>query len=264
MKKKDEKAYFNLLWGQMLSHFKAFLETEQQEELHLFRVQVKKLRAMMELLDAGCTKKKFKKNFKPIRKIFKHCGGIRSAYINLQFAVHYQFKNEEFLMARLYEIEKGTAEVKEMGRQYLKTMKTVYENIEPELKSLDDSAILEFYKSAIAKVASVISELQFNEELHRARKQIKILMYNRKMAQKALDGKLNVCTDYLDKVQDLIGDWHDNTLALQLFSSAQVNYPPVVAKIKKQEIRLKRSITALMHDFEKKTIPDGIAAEQTE
>jgi CHAD domain-containing protein len=264
MKKKDGQVYFNLLWDQMLTHFKAFLETEQQEELHFFRVQVKKLRAMMELLDAGNSKKKFKRDFKPIRKIFRHCGNIRGAYINLQFGVLYQYKNEEFLMARLQEIKTGTCQVKEMGKQYLKTIKAVYENIEADLKSVDDEAILEFYRSGIDRIGAVIADLKFNDELHSVRKQIKILMYNRKMAQRALDGKLNIDTDYLNKLQDLIGDWHDNTLALELFCSPEVNYLPIVTKIKRQEIRLKRSITALVHDFNKKIILSGAAIKQAD
>lgn len=218
---------------------------------------------MMELLDADSSKKKFKKDFKPIRKIFKHCGNIRNAYINLQFGVQYQYKNEEFLMARLYEIETGIKEVKEMGKQYLKTIKIAHEDIDYDLKALDDDAILEFYRSRVNRVANVIAHLQFNDELHSARKQIKILMYNRKMAHKALDGKLNIDTDYLDKLQSLIGDWHDNTLALELFCSPDINYPPIITKIKKQNTRFKRTITALAHDFEKKVILNEAVNKQS-
>jgi hypothetical protein len=43
-------------------------------------------------------------------------------------------------------------------------------------------------------------------------------------------------------------------LALELFSSAESNYKPVITKIKRQNTRLKRSIAVLVQDFEKKAI----------
>jgi hypothetical protein len=69
-----------------------------------------------------------------------------------------------------------------------------------------------------------------------------------------LDGKLQISNDYLDKLQTLIGDWHDNVLALELFSSNGFNSKPIITKIKSQNTRLKRSITAMAHDFERKAI----------
>jgi CHAD domain-containing protein len=254
MKRKDEKVYFNNQWELMVAHFKAFIKTSDQEELHLFRVQVKKLRAMLELLDICSSKHQLSKDFKPVRKIFKHCGDIRNAYINLQLGVNYQFKNEEFLLGQLYAIEKGTNEVKEQAGDYLKTIKLAHHAIEDDLKAVDNDAILEFYKTKLDQITYALDHLQFNDELHDARKQIKTLLYNRKIAHKALEDKLQINNDYLDKLQGLIGDWHDNTLALELFSAAELNYKPVITKIKRQDTRLKRSIAVLVQEFRKKAV----------
>ena len=45
MKRKTEKVYFDELWEGMTNHLKAFIDAGDQEELHLFRVQVKKIGA---------------------------------------------------------------------------------------------------------------------------------------------------------------------------------------------------------------------------
>jgi CHAD domain-containing protein len=254
MKKKDEKAWFNDQWQLMLTHFKGFIKTDDQEELHQFRVQVKKLRAMLELLDTDSSKHPLSRDFKPVRKVFKHLGNIRNAYINLQLGVRYQFENEEFLLGQLYEIEKGTNEVKELAGKYLKTIKLAHSHIEDDLKAVDDDAVLLFYKTKLDQLTTALDHLQFNDELHNARKQIKTLLYNRKIANKALDGKLQINNDYLDKLQGLIGDWHDNILALELFSTAELAYKPVITKIKRQDSRLKRSIAVLVQEFRKKAI----------
>jgi len=254
MRKKKEKIYFNSQWDEMTDHLKKFIENGEQEELHLFRVQVKKLRAMLELLDANSEKHPLQKDFKPVRKIFKRCGEIRNAFINLQYGQRFQFKNEDFFMNHLYEIEKGTDEVKELGKQYLKAIKSAHDDIGDDLQHIGNKDIVEFYKARLYNIGSFLENLQFNEELHATRRQIKTLMYNRKIAYDALDGKLQISNDYLDKLQTLIGDWHDNVLALELFSSAGFHSKAVITKIKSQNTRLKRSISSLAHDFERKAV----------
>src|SRR4051812_27352418 len=123
MKRKDEQGCFNDLWELMVTHFKAFVKNGDQEELHQFRVQVKKVRALLQLLDICSPANRLSKDIKPVKKIFKHCGEIRNAYINLQLSVRYQFKNEEFLLNQVSQIEKGTNEVNERRKEYLEKMK---------------------------------------------------------------------------------------------------------------------------------------------
>src|ERR1700744_5341833 len=118
MKKKEEKDYFNDQWQQMLIHFKNFVKTGDQEQLHVFRVGVKKLRAMLQLFDATSSKKKLSRDFKPVRKIFKHCGEIRNAYINIQLGAHYHFADENFIVGQLQEIENGIRDIKKLERKY--------------------------------------------------------------------------------------------------------------------------------------------------
>jgi CHAD domain-containing protein len=239
----------------MLIHFKNFIKTGDQEQLHLFRVQVKKLRAMLELFDITSSKKQLSKDFRPVKKIFKHCGEIRSAYINMKLGAQYQFTDEDFLMGQLYQIEKGIVDVKELEKVYLKAIKVAHNDIAEDLKQVRNADIVAFYKTKLEEIANKLINMQFDEGLHDARKQLKILVYNKNIARKALeDGELSISDDYLDKLQGLIGDWHDNILALQLFSAPELKDKPVVTKIKKQDIRFKRSITALARNFDKKAV----------
>ena len=85
--------------------------------------------------------------------------------------------------------------------------------------------------------------------MHTNRKLIKILVYNHKLAEKALTGSLQFNIDYLDKLQEAIGKWHDNLLAEQLFSSPELNDKAIVGKIKRLNAKVKRGITTLTEDF---------------
>jgi len=252
MKKKTERAYFNELWDEMTASLEDFLKHADQEKLHKFRVQVKKIRALLMLLDVALSQKKLSKNFKPVRKIFKDGGVIREAYINIQLSSHYELKNEEFILEQVNDMEKAIVSFRENAKKYLKVIKTIHSEIENELESIADEQVNEFYKDQLEQIAVTLSLNQFNDALHEARKKIKTLIYNRKVAAKALEGNLDLNHNYLDKLQGQIGDWHDTILAMQLFSAPNLDAKPVVTRIKRQHSRLQRSISKLSADFWKR------------
>ena len=254
MKRKTERAYFNELWREMTASLEGFLEDVDQEKLHKFRVQVKKIRALLTLLDAALSQKKLSKNFKPVRKIFKHGGVIREAYINIQLSSHYELKNEEFILEQVNDMEKAITEFRDNGKKYLKTIKITHSEIEDDLETITDEQVNEFYKNQLEQIAVTLSSNQFNDALHDARKKIKTLVYNRKVAATALEGNLDLNNDYLDKLQGQIGDWHDTILAIQLFSAPNLNAKPVITRIKRQHTRLQKSISKLSADFWKRAV----------
>jgi CHAD domain-containing protein len=249
MKKKKETKYLDKEWKVMNMHLKAFLETGDQEELHKFRVQIKKLGAMLRLFESTSKHNRLLKDFKPVKKIFKYAGHIRDAYTNLQLGLHYEFKNEAFETGQQTIIENGTREFQHQGKKYLKNIKETYKQVKKQLTRVDDSLIAEYYKKRLEEIAVNLTVSGFNEDMHTNRKLIKILVYNHKLADKALNGSLSFNSDYLDQLQNSIGKWHDNVLAAQLFSSPELNDKPVVTLIKRKNAGIKRSISVLADDF---------------
>src|ERR1700684_3788915 len=96
MKRKKEAKYLNKHWKKMQNGLKSFMQTDDKEQLHVLRVEVKKLRAMLTLIETVTHSKKLHKLFKPVRKVFKHAGEIRNAQINIELAHKYQLHNEKF------------------------------------------------------------------------------------------------------------------------------------------------------------------------
>jgi CHAD domain-containing protein len=252
MKRKIEKAYFNELWHELTASLEDFLKGGDQEKLHKFRVQVKKLRALLTLIDVALSQKKLSKIFKPVRKIFKHGGLIREAYINIQLSSHYNLKNDEFIQDQVNEMENAAAGFRENGKKYLKVIKTIHGELEGALEAIADEQVNEFYKDQLEQIAATLGSNEFSDALHDCRKRIKTLIYNRKVAGKALEGNLDLNNDYLDKLQDQIGNWHDTILAMQLFSSPHLDAKPVITRIKRQHTRLQKSISKLSSDFWKR------------
>ena len=266
MKRKAEKTHFNTLWAVMTASLEDFLKTSDQEKLHQFRVQVKKLRAFLMLVDAALSQNALSKQFKPVRKVFKDGGKIREAYINLQLGSHYKLANEEFILNQVNDMDREINDFRANAKRYRKVIKAAHDELEDGLETIDDDRIGEFYREQLEQIAMVLNDHQFDEALHDCRKKIKVLVYNRKIADKALDGNLDLDNTYLDKLQGRIGDWHDTILAIQLFSAPEItNAQSVITKIKRQNTRLRKSISDLSGDFWRKatlTVGDPHSGQQ--
>jgi len=253
MKKKEETKYLDKEWKQMNIHLKAFLESGDQEELHRFRVQIKKVKAMLSLFENTSRQHQdLLKGFKPVKEIFRYAGHIRDAYTNLQLSERYNLKNEAFETSQQKIIEEGTTEFQHQGKKHLKHIKDAYKHLKKQLTSVHNSSIAEYYKKQLEEISANFAISAFNEDMHTNRKLIKILVYNHKLADKALNGSVPFNTQYLDKLQGAIGEWHDNIVAAQLFSTPELNDKPVVTKIKRKNAGVKRSITLMADDFLKK------------
>lgn len=259
MKKKEEAKHLDKEWKAMGTHLANFLETGDQEALHKFRVQIKKLRAMLSLFEGTSDQPGLLKSFKPVRKIFKHAGTVRDAYMNLQLGEMYAIKNDAFSLSQQRIIDEGTVEFRQNGKKFIKDIKQAYKLLKKQLPGVENHAVAGYYKKQLRAIATNLAVSGFTEDMHTNRKLIKILVYNHKLAEKALNGTVPFNAPYLDKLQEAIGKWHDNLVAVQLFSSPELNDKPVVNKINRKNASIKRSITALAQDFMKKAATIEVA-----
>ena len=207
---------------------------------------------MLNLFETTSQQPGLMKDFKPVKKIFKYAGNIRDAYTNLQLGQRYELKNEQFETGQQRIIEEGIVEFRDNGKKFIRTIKDSYKSLKKQLPHVGDKEVAGYYKNLLEQISVNLAVSGFNKDMHTNRKLIKILVYNHKLAAKALDGQIPFNADYLDKLQNAIGQWHDNLVAEQLFSSPELNDKPTVTKIKRKNVGVKRSITSLADDFLKK------------
>ncbi|GAB2690264.1 hypothetical protein GCM10027037_11510 [Mucilaginibacter koreensis] len=262
MKRKDESKYLAKHWKKMQQGLKAYLKTDDKEQLHTLRVEVKKLRAMLTLMQTITRNKKLLKLFKPVKAVFKHAGEIRNSQINLELAQQYQLHNDEFEHTQRQHMEQCAEEFKQKAPQYLKKLKRANHRIKNSLKRVPDKSVAGFYKDQLKQIASSLAIPHFDEGLHDCRKQMKVLMYNHSLSEKALQDRVEFNEQYIDDLQSHIGDWHDHVLAIELFASPEVQDKPVVNKIKRENRKTEKNITELTRDFlNKATTPVGESTE---
>ena len=247
MKKKEERQYFDKEWKDMKASLKSYLRDEGPEDLHQFRVQVKKLYAFLTLAGSVEHHQRLTKHFKPVKGVFKRAGDIRNVYINLELGKANQINNSAFANSQHQLLENATEKFKLNKVKHLKKIKGAYKVLKNEIKPISDIYINLFYQNRLQQISNYLAALKFNDQLHKSRKLVKILMYNNKLVHAKLDISFN--RDYLDRVQTAIGEWHDNMLATRLLLNYEAKDKLEVISLKKAHTKLKNQITALVKDF---------------
>ncbi|WP_461451382.1 CHAD domain-containing protein [Mucilaginibacter sp.] len=261
MKSKEQIKYFDEEWDDMESYLKSFLKNGDQEDLHRFRVQVKKINSFIFLADSDDHHTKLGKYFKPVKKVFKQAGIIRDAYNNLELAKKYNMQQDEFILAQQKLMEDAANDFKLAGNKYLKKLKSAHSEILEKIEPISNLHITLFYENQLNLIANKLADLKFDDSLHEARALVKILVYNYQLVQPVLETGFN--EDYLQDVQTAVGDWHDNEVAIALFSGHPKHDKAAVSRLKKKHTKLKNNIVSLVTDFyEQATTVTELPVEQ--
>ena len=202
MKKKKEINYLKTLLEEIECSLKAYNRSGKQDCLHDFRVGVKKMKAFLILADSDDHKSKLLKKFRPVGRIFRRAGKIRNAAVNKQLCG--SATSELLIQTAPHAMEE---KFKRKCSRYAQIIKQVERRIETSIRPINDIHISLFYETHLQQIAAFFDDVDFSDSLHECRKQIKILLYNYRLAGPLLDIKLN--EQYLDELQEAIGNWHD-------------------------------------------------------
>ena len=237
----------------MLRHLMAFFEMQNPESLHRFRIKVKKMKALLLFLQDGVQEKYETGRLVSLQSIFKHAGRIRNAHINIGLLIQYPVADPA------YKIEQENIERNEIGQfcakrnAYIKSVKLISKALSDAFQDIDDKDILTLYKKRIKKLARFFERLNLDiDQLHKARKRIKNLLYLYRILPKSLARKLHLNDTYLDQLQDAIGKWHDVVLVLELLKVEGYTNRGVIAAIHREKRRLYHSVQTLSNNFGQK------------
>lgn len=234
MKKKDEIKYIKTLLKEIDSSLKAYSKKGKQDKLHEFRVGIKKLKAFLILADSAAPKSKLLNKFRPVGRVFRRAGKIRRAAINIEIASLPSLKKEQY---NLLLVAEGKFK---LNRQYYRQkIKHAGTKLKANISPIDDLHISLFYEKHLQQIAGFLAHCDFSSSLHECRKQLKTLLYNYRLVGPLLDIKLN--EKYIDRLQQAIGDWHDNV-------DAALNAPPNTALTRRQQ-QSKAVIAELVANF---------------
>ncbi|MGN6567377.1 MAG: CHAD domain-containing protein [Flavipsychrobacter sp.] len=187
----------------------------KEEDIHQFRVEVKRLRSLLRLLSIN-RKKEFKipKKFK---RLYDIAGEIREMQLeqkrlkelNANLPSYYIYMEDTINKQRqLWE--------KHYNKKAIDSLKEKLESF--DIDNVDPKLMVDFINKKLKDLKTINEGEPDNEQIHTHRKEVKDMLYNIKLAEKewkkgfeAID-KLSI--KELDALSDVIGNYNDERIIL--------------------------------------------------
>ncbi len=253
LKKGRQKKRFRAIGKAMLRHLTTFFELKNPEALHRFRIQVKKMKALLLFLQDDVQLKYETGYHKSLQSIFKHAGRIRNAHINIGLLIKYPVSDLSYKIEQENIENNGIVQFCAKQNAYIRTVKSIRKVLSETFRDIDDKYIVALYKKRLKKIARFFHQPTENiEQLHNTRKKIKNLLYLYRILPKSLAWKLHLKEAYLEDLQDAIGKWHDVVLLLELLKTEGYANRSEIAAIHREKRRLFRSVQTLSANFAQK------------
>jgi CHAD domain-containing protein len=235
--------------GEMEDHLDALCIKWDKERLHGLRVNSKRTRAVVSLLKY-CSKSKKKLSIKKLKELFDHAGEIRTAQLNIEALHENKIQNEDFEKEQNVIFERESSELCKRKAAFKKNIEKFRKRISFVSPKIKNKKVEAYYHSHIKELSSNFSPSIKEEVLHDDRKIIKKLLLAFKALPKSLQNKININKDYLDDLQDKIGNWHDTVVTLEMLPDEDVGYQLLLDK-KQEQLQALENVAK---DFDKKVI----------
>ncbi|MBA3828620.1 MAG: CHAD domain-containing protein [Taibaiella sp.] len=186
------------------------------DDIHKFRVEIKKLRSFIRLLSVD-KKQPALRLTRKIERLYKIAGTIREAQLEIE-----KLDKEKVEMPVYFQQLHTTIaiNVKQWGTIYsAKVVKKLSRRLlGNNFNNLDIDALHEFIAKNIQQLSSVKATEPGNEQIHNYRKKIKDLLYISKVVKDWKKGN-SMISDFpinqLDALADMIGTYNDKRIMLE-------------------------------------------------
>lgn len=190
-----------------------------REDIHRFRVEVKKLRAFLRLLQDNETKIKLPR---PLKEVYRRAGKLRDLQLHHQTIRHIA-ADQELTALHSKVNKKMAAAIKYMKKAMSRSLlQKAQQKIEKKLPGyLSPSAIQLFYDKKIAAIPEhVPSGSMTDKQLHAIRKNLKDILYNAQLFETDLSRRFPASQWNKEKekhytaLADELGQFQDSCVAL--------------------------------------------------
>jgi CHAD domain-containing protein len=247
LSKKRQKKYLRKRGEEVLGRLHAYAFSREQEALHKMRVEIKKMRSFLKFIKA-CSGQEYAEDFRPVKKIFRRAGRIRDAYNNNKVIEDYRLDNPDFRRQQDQIQEEESAVFVQHIEEYIRKAGRAGRRMEGSLRGISERCIREWAAGQLMKIA-VNFMASSMEEFHKGRKKIKNIQHVLTLLPHKLAMKLLLNEEYLDRLQDAIGKWHDAQVAVGLLKDATSLNQDGLKKLEEETRRKERDARELSEDF---------------
>lgn len=206
LKKSKQRHYLAKRDKQWQQELKAFGASHDEESIHRLRVAIKKMKAFARFSKA-CSGKNAVKDLNLLKKMFRQAGTIRDAGNHLHLLEHFH-PAPEFYKQEQEQLQSAATETF-IGhiRQYRKQGNKARRRLLADVHAIRLDCVRDWYAAQLIAISVLLTAS--GDRLHKARKQIKDLLYVMGLLPSRLVTELRLNRDYLDQLQEAIGQWHD-------------------------------------------------------
>ncbi|GGA99219.1 CHAD domain-containing protein [Puia dinghuensis] len=225
-KKKQRKflAKKNKEWQ---TYLQAYNDSRDPEALHQLRLALKKLHAVARFSKACCGGQALKDFQHGLQDMFKQAGIIRDAGNHLQLLEHFHTIPTTYVhqqaQLQAVAIAEFTGQVKAFRRRGIRAAKRLLSHVQP----VTIDCIRDWYAKQLISTGILLTAS--GDDLHEARKQIKDLLYILKLLPSEATAQLRLDADYLDQLQEAIGQWHDAVVIAAIWADRDLEGSPAMA-----------------------------------
>ena len=228
----------------LIKHLKNYYSSHESETLHQVRVDIKKLKAILRLIN-DC-KKGFKahKNFIPFRAIFRRADDIREPEVITGLLLKYQMdgiKDDLILTNGRHSANAFESDIPNL----IKTVKSRRHKLKPYFKYVRRNEFMRYLRRKKRKVKSKLYPKPAMSIIHTIRKEIKEVIYLSVVDGKSKKKEIN----FYGKTQDTIGQLHDKQVLLEFLKNKIDAGSTAQKTIKSECLSHKREIFRLVYDY---------------
>jgi CHAD domain-containing protein len=235
-------SYFKQRVKQVFNHLHDFDSSMSETDLHDFRVELKKMRAILRFLSKVYSKQKLKKSARLLSNIFQQAGDIREYQLLIQWLDKNEMtvlKNQCFPEKRMHEM---IQHFQQQTHLFKLELKELVDQLTDFVKSTNSILSEQYAIDLFAQINKTILKDCNESQWHDLRKRIKQWQY----ACNWVDEKdWNLEQAYFQKLQEAIGHWHDiETIQQNLVAQhkAYSNQIEVLKELTKANQILEKSI----------------------
>jgi CHAD domain-containing protein len=221
LSRKKQKKYLTKKERDLLIQLQVYSDSGDADALHRIRLDVKKVKAFVQMVRACSDKKisgdkRISKDFGLLKKMFRQAGKVRDAGNTIKLLEQLHSVPAAFTVEQDELRVSAADEFQQQVGKYRKKGKKAGRRLLEDLNAIRTGCIRDWYGGQLIRIGVLLTAS--GDQLHEARKKIKELLYVEKVLPSGLVEELRLDNDYLDKLQELIGQWHDMAVIVTAYA----------------------------------------------
>ncbi len=184
---------------------KSFPSGTEKEDLHLIRLEIKKIKMLLGLIHFNDKGFREHKNFIPFRTIFRATGKLREATLRKELLDQYTHIHTPFFISPDRAVRRFIKDVP----AHIKAVRQQKRVMLKEIEKIKSRTYTLYLHKKVSELNEVLSLGFAQKDLHGLRKSIKEIIYLTAVATKK-----NKIDPFLVQSADLIGNWHDKKMLI--------------------------------------------------